>query len=253
MEVKKINSIPEIIVLDEVPSTNEYAKSILPQSPIEGTIILAKNQVSGRGQRNTKWVSEPNKNLTFSIIVYPEFLPVERQFLLSQITCLSILNFLRFELELHEISIKWPNDIFFRDKKIAGMLIESSISSNNINYSIIGIGINVNQEKFPPDVPNPSSLKLITNREYDIESLLVKYNIYFFSYLEQLRNGFYDKIHESYNQNLYLKDQEANFEIETGDQFIGYIKKSLVDGRVKIHDLNGTKRLFRFKEVRYLG
>ena len=134
-----------IISLEEVDSTNRYLKDYLlkDNNTIEGLVVVATNQHSGRGQKGNTWQSEQGKNLTFSIFIKPN-IQVQAQFLISKAISLGIVDFLN-DVGLSELKIKWPNDIFCKDKKIARILIENTLKGNNVSNSIIGIGLNVNQ------------------------------------------------------------------------------------------------------------
>lgn len=174
-----------IIRLVNIDSTNNYAAQLLRsdlQEParnaerhsviFEGTVILAQYQKSGKGQRGNSWESEKGKNLTFSIILHPNFLKPEQQFLLTEIISLALSDFLK-SLEIPDVSVKWPNDVLVNGKKIAGILIENIICSNQIIHSIIGIGFNVNQTRFYL-AENPTSLKIITGKNFFPDECLEK-------------------------------------------------------------------------------
>ena len=162
-----------LIALDETDSTNRYISQLcneLQESVAELTTVTAEFQTAGKGQRGNTWEAERGKNLLFSFVLYPTFLEARRQFILSQIVSLSI----KEELDRwsDEITIKWPNDIYWRDKKICGILIENDLSGHFIGRSISGIGININQNEFHSDAPNPVSLKQITGQEHDRYEIL---------------------------------------------------------------------------------
>ena len=145
-----------IIHVEETHSTNSLLREWLEQEPLStGSVIVADFQTAGRGQVGNVWESARGKNLTFSLVLYPQALPVNQQFLISQIAALSVKETLDAYTE--GISIKWPNDIYWQDKKICGMLIENDLSGHNLLRSIIGIGINLNQTIFRGDAPNPVS------------------------------------------------------------------------------------------------
>ena len=157
-----------LIVLDETDSTNRYISQLCnnPQKAVaELTTVSAEFQTAGKGQRGNSWEAEKEKNLLFSFVLYPTFLEARCQFILSQIISLSI----KEELDRwsDEITIKWPNDIYWRDKKICGILIENDLSGHFIGRCISGVGININQKEFHSDAPNPVSLKQITGKEHN--------------------------------------------------------------------------------------
>ena len=160
-----------LLQLEETDSTNNYLKQLLSKQEIEEcSVVIAEKQTSGRGQRGNSWESEPGKNLTFSIVLYPHHIPASRQFALSQIISLGIIDILqKFG---PGFSIKWPNDIYWNEKKLVGILIENELTGHTFNTAIVGIGINVNQELFLSTAPNPISLKQITGKDIDRYTLL---------------------------------------------------------------------------------
>lgn len=160
-----------IVYVEEADSTNNLlAKSA---SKFEhGSALAAHRQTAGKGQRGNHWESEPRKNLTFSMILRPVTIIASHQFELLQLVALSIVKVLRKQLNSDEVYIKWPNDIYYRDSKLVGILIENVLQGNKIQQSIVGIGINVNQEKFFSDAPNPISMCNIADRSFDLDPLL---------------------------------------------------------------------------------
>lgn len=165
---------PTIIHLPETGSTNNYAVELLTKErPPEGCVVVTSHQTRGKGTDTNSWESEINKNLTFSIILYPAF-AADQQFILNKAISLGIYDFLKTELPQSPVSIKWPNDIYIGDKKVCGILIQNSIIGYQFDYVVAGIGLNVNQEIFISDAPNPVSLKMITKRDYNLEDVLEK-------------------------------------------------------------------------------
>lgn len=186
------NEQPRIIRLEETTSTNNYLRGLVGKEPLpEGSIVVTEYQTAGRGQVGNTWESEPGKNLMFSIILYPDFLPANRQFLISQIAALSVKETL--DAYVDGITVKWPNDIYWRDKKICGMLIENDLTGHSLYCSVIGIGININQREFLSDALNPVSLVQITGREYDREEIL---------------NSFLKRLYDRYLGLLQEKEEE---------------------------------------------
>lgn len=206
----------KLIHLQEIDSTNEYAKLLIKELTYvsEGTTIIAKNQLHGRGQMGSSWESNPNQNLTFSVIISPKMLVVE-QFQISKIVALALVGFLN-QLGIKNISIKWPNDIYIKEKKIAGILIENILKINKIEHSIVGIGLNVNQVNFT--TKNATSLQLITSQAYDLNSLLAR----FLEILERnyflLKSNQHTVINEAYLKNLLGFQIERKFSTST-EQF----------------------------------
>jgi BirA family biotin operon repressor/biotin-[acetyl-CoA-carboxylase] ligase len=155
-----------IIFHKNIASTNTCAALLLKkEKPPEGTIIYTNFQSAGKGQKGNKWVSEDGKNLLLSIILFPDMIRPEKQFCISMAISLGICDFLKGLIPV--CKIKWPNDIYAGDDKIAGILIENSIIGSYIESTVAGIGLNINQVNFPAFLPNPVSLKLITGKDHD--------------------------------------------------------------------------------------
>lgn len=178
----------DIIWLDRVNSTNDEARRHI--SEIDNLSVLsALEQTDGRGQHGNKWSSQPGENLTFSIVIKDLRIKSNEQSAISQVTALSLTDF----LESHEISakIKWPNDIYVGDEKICGILIENALKGQEIDWSIIGIGLNVNQLTFPDNLPNPISMGLYNKNKYpyDTRKLLEEFMVIFTGYYREYLNG----------------------------------------------------------------
>lgn len=243
--------MPLIIhLVDEIDSTNNYMKSLLLKQKVkEGTIVSADFQTGGRGQRGNGWMSENGKNLLFSIVLYPDAVKANEQFLISQVVSLAVADFLRKYTD--GITIKWPNDIYWREKKICGILIENAIEGDQIKESVCGIGINLNQESFDSSLPNPVSLKQITGEYYKQSIMLGEVRELLFSYYEQLRRGEIQIIVENYRDSLFRKTGYHLFNDNTND-FIARIKNVAPDGTLILETESGDERRFAFKEVRYV-
>lgn len=199
-----------IIFLTEVESTNNYANQlVLSKAAEHGTVVLAQYQNKGKGQQGNSWESEPGKNLLASIILFPDFLSAAKQFYLSKIASLAIVDFLK--TETNDVSIKWPNDIYIKNKKVAGILIENAIKGQNLSSSIIGIGLNLNQEIFLSDAPNPVSLKLVTSQIYDIEKVAETIFKNMFHWYQILKNGGFNVIDSTYFNQLFRANEWAIF------------------------------------------
>ncbi|MDO8928149.1 MAG: biotin--[acetyl-CoA-carboxylase] ligase, partial [Bacteroidota bacterium] len=182
-----------IIRIPSADSTNNYANGQLQANTLpEGTVFLAYEQTAGRGQLKNFWESEPGKNLTFSIVVFPDFLDIRRQFMLSKVVTLGIYTALGKYVD--KLRIKWPNDIYAGDQKLGGILIENSIMYSSIKSSVIGIGINVNQTDFKSNAPNPVSLKNLTNQQFDGEVVLSEILSGIDRYYSLLRDGAEEQI-----------------------------------------------------------
>ncbi len=163
----------KIFHFDEINSTNVWLyDKISEKNDISDVVVVASHQSAGRGMDKNKWESEAGKNLLFSIALNVNFLEAENQFQISQAVSVAIVETLAQFIDNQQLFIKWPNDIYFGDKKLAGMLIQNTIEGRMMGVSIIGIGLNVNQIEFSKDIPNPISLKMISSKDYDIEDLL---------------------------------------------------------------------------------
>ncbi len=161
---------PAIIWRDELSSTSTTLAAEAAGLG-HGAVIAARRQTSGRGQRGNSWEAEPDKNLTFSILLRPRVVPPGEAFAVSMCTALSIVSVISEAMDGMDVKIKWPNDIYVGDRKICGILIENSFGSG-IERSIVGVGINVNQREFLSDAPNPVSMWQLTGNEYNLEELL---------------------------------------------------------------------------------
>lgn len=240
----------KIIHLKSTSSTNAYAAKLLKELDVkDGTIIITDEQTSGRGHNKNKWESKLGKNLTFSLIYYPNFLAITKQFYLSKCISLGILDYLK--KHTNKIKIKWPNDIYVKDKKIAGILIENTIKGNYLSNSIIGIGLNINQEKFYSDAPNPVSLFQINNKTYDLKTELTKIAICIDKYYDKLKAGNYSELNKQYFKSLYRKGKFYKYQSEEGI-FKGKIVGISEFGHLQIQTKNQILKEFDFKEIKFL-
>lgn len=229
------------ICLNEVDSTNSYARECLAKSkPSEGTVIVARYQTGGRGQFGKSWESEPGRNITFSIVLYPVFLRARQAHSLNQAVCLGLKDFVE-SLNI-EVQIKWPNDIYHYDKKLAGILIENGLMGEKLDYSIIGIGMNVNQTKFSPELPNPVSLKMIAGKEFELEKLINDVCGFVETRYRQLKKGQWKEIKKDFEKALYGLGQRRMFEMN--DELLEGIISGLDDEGQLILTINGNPRAF---------
>jgi len=238
----------EIIHLSNIDSTNNFAAKLLSENLCQnGAVILADQQTQGKGQRGNVWLSESGKNLLCSFVFKPDNLSVGKQTSLTWATSLSLLETLRkFNIEAQ---IKWPNDIYVSGKKIAGILIENQLQGSSIHCSIIGIGLNVKQENF--EGLNATSLFNEIKESHPPRSVLnllmkvmsEKFELINFNKLDQLKN--------SYEANLYLKNQPTTFEDKAGI-FTGKIIGTTNEGKLLIDKETGVTE-YGLKEIRVMG
>ena len=239
-----------LIHISETNSTNSYLQTLCAKEKVEEmTTVITDFQTSGRGQRGNSWESEPGKNLLFSFVLFPEFLEARRQFLISQIVSLAI----KEELDnyVSDISIKWPNDIYWKDKKICGMLIENDLMGRYISQSIAGIGININQETFYSSAPNPISLQQITGKQYDIFELLKNIMVRVHSYYVLLQKEDTTLIANLYESSLFRKKGMHLYKDAEGE-FLAQIINVEAEGKLILEDDKKRKKGYMFKEIEYL-
>ncbi len=239
--------IPQVIHLAEVVSTNLVIREYIQGEGLpEGSVVWADYQTGGRGQAGNYWESEPRKNLTFSIVLYPNVILAREQFLISQITALSVKKTL--DKYVGDIRIKWPNDIYWRDKKICGMLIENDLSGSFIYCSIIGIGININQEVFLSNAPNPVSLLQAAGRKYHREEVLDTFLSAFYAYYLLLLQEQAEQIRSAYRASLYRGDDYYPYQDAQGI-FEAFIHDIEPTGHLLLRLRSGEIRRYAFKEV----
>lgn len=238
----------KIIRLKEIDSTNRFLRELKDEQEDEMVVAVADFQTAGKGQGSHTWESEAGKNLLFSIKVHPRWVPVRQQFLLSMAGAIAIKEAL--ETYVDGITLKWPNDVYWNDKKISGTLIETSIDSKGIKTCIFGIGINVNQEAFHSDAPNPVSLRQILGHEVDKDELLLKVIEGFRRYYELLRRADYMDVSGIYHLSLYRRKGFHRYEDADGD-FEGAFVEVEDDGHLILHDKQGVIRSYSFGEVKF--
>ncbi|MBN2480819.1 MAG: biotin--[acetyl-CoA-carboxylase] ligase [Bacteroidales bacterium] len=242
---------PELktIKLDTVDSTNSYACRLIRQKELpEGTVILADYQTAGRGQGGNSWKSEPGKNLTFSIILFPEFLNAEKQFYLSMSISNGLIDFLR-NSKINAV-IKWPNDIWTDAGKIAGILIENNVIQNTLRSSVVGIGLNVNQQIFPGELDQVTSMRILTDREYKLSSTYKSILTYLIPWIDKLYEQYYGDIRNSYLNNLMALNEWRTYRDVAG-LFEGRIVDVAESGMLMVKKRTGTIKSYFFREISY--
>lgn len=249
--MEQLSNDRKIIHLEETESTNSYLKELLKSEQLaDGSIVVADFQTGGRGQMGNSWFSSKGDNLLFSILLYPTEILANEQFVLSRITSLAIKNTL--DQFTDDIRIKWPNDIYWKDKKIAGILIENSLQGRIIENSIIGIGLNLNQQIFPAELPNPVSLRQITATQFDKSYILDLFLNEFFLLYRSLQYGEKQVIEDEYMLDLYRVNGYHWYEDENG-KFQAKIDNVFPSGHLVLKTLEANeKRMYAFKEVTFM-
>ncbi|MBK6267181.1 biotin--[acetyl-CoA-carboxylase] ligase [Marivirga sp. S37H4] len=240
----------QLISLPSCHSTNEFlAELAVKDTLFEGAVVITENQTKGKGQRGNSWYSEPGKNLTFSVYLRPKFLKPSQQFDLNRIVSLALYDLLKKMCPMAKVYIKWPNDLYVNKKKITGILIENNINQHSIIQSIVGIGLNVNQtDKL---LETATSIKEISNVEYELNKVLSDVIMAIEHYYLMLRSNDARLIRQLYEEKLYKKDVVAYYEDKNG-KFNGVIRGTEADGVLKIEDESGALRRYQFKEIHFL-
>ncbi len=238
------------IFIPEVDSTNSYATALLKNvNAIEGTVVYTDYQTNGRGQRGNAWTAERSMNITLSVVLKPGFLTAQKSFYLSKITALALYDVLTeiTSCSHFDIKIKWPNDILVNRKKIAGVLIENSFKEDAIVWSVIGIGMNVNQINFKNDAA--ISLSTLTQKDHNLEQLMDLIFVYLEKWYLQLRNMNFEFINKAYLQNLFKLNELSFFEKGT-NVFEAIIKGVDESGLLLLEMQNGKIENFDVKEIK---
>ena len=236
-----------VITIEKVESTQNYLIELSRKTELqEGIVINALSQFKGIGQFENKWESEDGKNLTFSLLLQPRFLNPASQFLLTQVLSLAISDYLLTQTD-KPVSIKWPNDIYIGKKKICGILVKNQLFGATFENSFCGIGLNVNQEKFPP-LPNPTSLFLETEKQFELNEVLkaVLENIGF--RYNQLKSEEIEILQQDYMQRLLYKDIFASY-IYKGREIEARIFDVNEFGHLLLEERNGNEICCELKEI----
>ncbi|MCM1483829.1 MAG: biotin--[acetyl-CoA-carboxylase] ligase [Muribaculaceae bacterium] len=239
------------IRLDSVPSTNSYMSALPPDTPA-GTVVTAAEQSAGRGQRGNSWEAAPGQNLTLSVLLRPASVTAREQFMVSEAVALAVVHTVRHYLsDSYPVTVKWPNDIYVRDLKICGILIENTLTGSGIDRSIAGIGLNVNQERFISDAPNPTSIYMLTGRKVplaEIEDRLCR-NVVAMAH-DYLRPERFAELHDMYVSALWRgSGMHPYIDAATSERFMASIHSIAPTGHITLRQDSGTLRTYAFKEV----
>ncbi len=230
----------------EVASTNDVARN---GTYGHGDVVVAEVQTAGRGQRGNRWESARGANLTFSVVLKPTFLPVADQFLLSEAVALAVADTLgEYGIEAR---VKWPNDIYVDGNKIAGILIENDIMGVTMARSVAGIGLNVNQTEFDPSLPNPVSMKLAADRDFDCREILGRFLGALSARYETLASGDRGPIICDYHRLLYRLGEPARYTLPDGTIITATIEGVRPGGELLLRHADGSIGEYLFKEISY--
>jgi BirA family biotin operon repressor/biotin-[acetyl-CoA-carboxylase] ligase len=237
------------IELLSVDSTNIYAmQQVHARLATPGTAYFAHEQFQGKGQRNNQWRSEHGQNLILSVVIRPPHPDPAINFPLSAATALACYDLFKRHAG-DETAIKWPNDLYWRDRKAGGVLIENVIRAGVWEFAVLGIGININQTLFDPVLPNPVSLKQITGKNFDVIALARELCGCLGNRLGQLETGSFMPLLEEYNKVLFGKNQARRFRCGS-ENFHGRVRSVTEGGELEIE--NGDLRTFQFGEIEWV-
>ena len=236
--------------LVQIDSTNAYLQRQQPKSDIRNWIVSADEQTAGKGMGSNGWESEAGKNLTFSMALDMNSLPAEKQFLLSEAVPLGIIEVLDKVLPAETLHIKWPNDIIYENRKLAGILINSTIKASMMDVSIIGIGLNVNQMQFQDWPTHPISLKMITGKSYDLKPLLEQIAERILIKVEQLKST-PASIEQAYLKRLFRYHTWANYEV--GGEVLRLLMTGIDEfGRLQLVDEQQNAHCYEIKQIKFV-
>jgi len=240
---------PEFITLQEVDSTNNYAMGLLQKGVgQDGAAVFALRQTAGKGRLGARWESSPGKNIVLSLIAEMQWLPLYQHFQLSVATALGCIDFFSQYLK-DGIRVKWPNDIFLGDSKAGGVLIENQLKGNLWQWAVIGIGLNINQERFDGGL-KATSLKNVTGATYDVPELARQLHRMVLAQITRTREGAFEKQLADYNERLFGRGREAR--LKKGNViFSTTIDCVAPSGELVTRDV--IERKFVFDEVKWVG
>jgi BirA family transcriptional regulator, biotin operon repressor / biotin---[acetyl-CoA-carboxylase] ligase len=245
-------SDPQVFFFDELSSTNQKMKELADRTPLpDFSLVITRYQYAGRGQMGNSWESEADKNLTFSVALNPQFLKIQEQFVLSQAVSVALVKALAL-FHIEQVKVKWPNDIYVGDNKIAGILIETSIVADHLERCTIGIGLNVNQTCFRSNAPNPISMAQVLNKQLSLKEVLTIVNDQLVEYYSLLAAGQSFAVRNAYLSLLYRHDGAFHSFRDAEGVFEGLIIGIDPYGRLMVQRLNGQISIYDFKEVAYL-
>jgi BirA family transcriptional regulator, biotin operon repressor / biotin---[acetyl-CoA-carboxylase] ligase len=240
----------KLYFFENLTSSNTKASDLLKNNKLdEGAVIYTNFQLAGKGQTGNRWESEDGKNLLISIVLFPSLIKPTDQFLISMTISLGICDFLKRYIPV--CSIKWPNDIYVNNDKIAGILIENSLMGDLIENCIAGIGLNINQIKFLGDAPNPVSLSKITGMNFNLDICLSQLTSDLDKRYKELISECYTQIRQEYISQLYRVNEWSDYRDQNG-VFKGRIKSVTDTGKLQVERLAGSIHEYSFKEIDFI-
>lgn len=245
------------IHLDTIDSTSNYARILLDKGECadDFTLVDSDDQTAGRGQRGNSWETEYGKNVIFSLVCHPVWVRPAEQYILSECIALAVASVLKRNLPAEKaknVTVKWPNDIYYKDSKISGTLIECDLFGKSVSNCIVGTGVNINQQHFVSDAPNPISLYNIIGVDADRESILLEIVEEFTSLYNRVREGESEAIHEEYKRNLYRNDNGLYAYSDENGSFQARIIDVEPSGRLILETSEGERHRYEFKEVKFI-
>ena len=232
--------------LKDIDSTStELRRRMSAEELPHGYCISADFQTNGHGQATNHWESEDGKNLLFSLLLRPTVIPASEQFIITELVTLAIRQ---------KITIKWPNDIYIGNHKLCGILIENALCGQTIDTCIVGIGININQETFTSNAPNPISLTQLSGRTHDRQAIFDEIYKNILNYYDYLADNWQNvdikqSLHYEYMNNLYRRTGLHEYSTPEGERFFGEIENIGAQGHLTLRLQSGEQRIFAFKEV----
>ena len=240
----------KLLILDSVDSTNNYAMAMVQDGKaIDGTAVFAREQTGGKGRRGRQWISNKDDNIILSILIQMQWHAISQQFGLSMAVSLGCFDALS-QYVPGKVFIKWPNDLFINDTKAGGILIENAIRGTLWQWAVIGVGLNINQEKFTGSAFKATSLKVVTGGDFNVLQISKELYISVLKRIDSLKEGAFDKMLEEYNQNLFARDQLVKIKKEN-TFFETSIKSVSAKGQLITEDK--IRRQFNFDEIKLLG
>ena len=233
--------------INNTTSTNDEARG---ERYEHMDVIWSEHQTAGRGQRGHSWHSTEGENLTFSVVLHPTFLPIVEQFLLSEVVALALVDAMA-EYGI-ECRIKWTNDIYARDSKLVGVLIEHSLAGDTLARTIVGIGLNVNQTEFPSDLPNPTSMALQRSAKFDREEVLRCFMHKLEEWYDVLLSGDKQLVETTYVSRMYHLLEEYSYMLPSGEIVRARIRGVRPSGELILEHHDGIVREYAFKEIEFV-